>query len=167
VKPGRKETTMSKSPARERTPSTPAWLTAARAFYGGALEVSSPDELAVTMADWTEMSEAERSFVQTHLLYLDLLAQRGTQRMLAALRRTLGELGEEALELLDDLGLDDEDGEDEEQEGDEDLGLEYLGEIETAEPEVEQAPKRRLELVRDEPEGEPSEGGDATDPEAS
>ena len=159
---------MSKSPARERTPSTPAWLTAARAFYGSAFEVSSPDELAVTMADWTEMSEAERSFVQTHLLYLDLLAQRGTQRMLAALRRTLGEFGEEALELLDDLGLDDEDGEDEEQEGDEDPGLEYLGEIETAQLEEGQVPKPRLELVRDEPEiDEQSEGGDVPDPEAS
>ena len=111
---------MSKSPARERTDRTPSWLTAARAFYGSAFEVSSPDELAVTMADWTEMSEGERSFVQTHLLYLDLLAQRGTQRMVAALRRTLGELGEDALELLDELGLDDEDGEDGEDEEPED-----------------------------------------------
>jgi hypothetical protein len=176
VKPGRKEKTMSKSPTRQRTDRSPAWLAVARGFYGSAFETSGQAELAEAMTDWTEMSEAERGFVQTHLLYLGLLAQRGTQRMLAQLRQTLGELGDEALELLEAALEDeeepedvDEDEDEDEPEDDHDPGLADLDEVEVAEEEEpdaeEEPPTRKLELVRDEPPAD--EDGDAPDPEAS
>ena len=80
----------------------------ARGFYGEAFEPVRRADLAAAMADWSEMSEAERSFVLAHLHYLDLLAQRTTQRMLARLRAELVALGEE---LAGDFDEEEEGGE--------------------------------------------------------
>ncbi|MCB9759101.1 MAG: hypothetical protein H6739_04615 [Alphaproteobacteria bacterium] len=91
-------------------PRDPGFLRAARAFYGNALDVRSAEEIGVSMRDWSELSEAERSYIQTHLLYLNLKGMARTQRMLEALLES-SEDGSESLRLLSNnrrYGDDDE-----------------------------------------------------------
>ena len=67
-------------------------MTTAQRVYGPAFGVKDKAALAEAMADWAEMSEAEQSFVNGHLAYLNLQAQ-------AELAGRLGRVEE----LLDDL----------------------------------------------------------------
>ncbi len=94
---------MSKFPqARKgKPPFTPAWMRTARAWYGPAFEAGKKSELAEAMADWTEMTEEERSFVLAHLNYLGLLAQLGTQKLLRELRALFEEVGDEVIEAIE------------------------------------------------------------------
>ena len=123
---------MSKFPQTPKpTDRSPAWFQAARAFYGDAFEPKKKADLAEAMTDWCEMDADERGFVLAHLQYLNLLAARGTQRMLRELRALVAELGDEVVEGLDGL-------------------------VEVVEPEddagdAEEPEGRHLELVEDTP----------------
>ena len=93
---------MSKFPqARQAKTFTPAWMRSARTLYGAAFEPKKKGDLAESMADWSEMSEEERSFVQAHLQYVGLQAQLGTQKMLRELRALFEEVGDEVIEALE------------------------------------------------------------------
>ncbi len=94
---------------KARPDNTPAWLKAARGYYGDAFETNKKDKLAESMADWCEMDADERGFVLAHLQYLNLLAQRGTQRLLLELRAMLEEVGDELIEAVEvAAAIDDE-----------------------------------------------------------
>ncbi len=74
------------------------------------------------MADWCEMDPDERGFVLAHLQYLNLLAQRGTQRLLAELKAMLEEIGDELIDVVEaaaeELGEEDDEPElDEDEDG--------------------------------------------------
>lgn len=109
---------MPRFPTAQKRPDTiPSFLVTARSFYGEAFGPRRPEDLAVSMADWSELTEEERSFALAHLQYLNLVAQAGTQRMLA---RTV-ELLEELVDATEDLAYGDRaDPEDEEGDDDDD-----------------------------------------------
>lgn len=95
--------------AQPRPDATPSFLSVAKAFYGPAFSPRRKSELAEAMADWAELTPDEQSFAIAHLHYLNLVAQAGTQRLLADLRELLEELVENVDDALDDLpGLDDD-----------------------------------------------------------
>jgi hypothetical protein len=64
----------------------------ARRFYGPGFEVRTSQALSGSNADWAELPEHERSFTLAHLQYLNLVAQRGTQRLLGEVRDLLEEI---------------------------------------------------------------------------
>ena len=102
---------MSKFPeARKAKTFTPAWMRSARALYGAAFEPKKKGDLAESMADWSEMSEEERSFVQAHLQYVGLQAQLGTQKILRELRALFEEVGDEVIEAIEAGFEDPEEG---------------------------------------------------------
>ena len=72
----------------------PSFLTTARAFYGPAFDHKKKKALARSMAEWTEMDEAEQSFAHAHLLYLNLQAQAATQKLIGQVRDLLDEVAE-------------------------------------------------------------------------
>jgi hypothetical protein len=96
--------------AQPRPDATSSFLSVAKAFYGPAFSPRRKSELAEAMADWAELTPDEQSFAIAHLHYLNLVAQAGTQRLLADVRELLEELVENVDDALDDLpGLDDDD----------------------------------------------------------
>lgn len=86
----------------ETNPKTPTWLEAARRFYAPGFEVQTDKALSASHADWAELPEDQRSFTIAHLLYLNLVAQRGTQRLLAEVRDLLDEVADGLTEEDDD-----------------------------------------------------------------
>lgn len=102
---------------KARPENTPAWLKAARGYYGDAFETNKKEKLAESMADWCEMDADERGFVLAHLQYLNLLAQRGTQRLLLELRAMLEEVGDELIEVVESAAAELEEGEGDEEPG--------------------------------------------------
>lgn len=145
--------------AQPRPDTTPTWLKAARTYYGGAFETNKKEDLAESMADWCEMDPDERGFVLAHLQYLNLLAQRGTQRLLAELKAMLEEIGDELIEVVEAAAeeLGDEGEEAEVDEDDE--------QVENVEDEAAPAPSPRVSLVRveDEPADDGVLDGDVAD----
>lgn len=81
-------------PKPSKMPTNPAFLDAARAFYGEAFDHKRKRELAASIAEWSEMDEGEQSFAVAHLLFLNLQAQAGTQRILGQVRDLLDEVAE-------------------------------------------------------------------------
>ncbi len=81
-------------PKPSKMPTNPAFLDAARAFYGEAFDHKRTRELAASIAEWSEMDEGEQSFAVAHLLFLNLQAQAGTQRILGQVRDLLDEVAE-------------------------------------------------------------------------
>lgn len=79
----------------------PAFLEAARAFYGAAFGARTRKDLAEAMAEWGELSEEEQSFADAHLLYLNLLAQGAVVRLLDDARGLLDEVAEELHEAME------------------------------------------------------------------
>ncbi len=75
-----------------RSAEQPAFLTIARAFYADAFGVGLQSDLDESVAEWSALTEAERSFAIAHLLFLGLVAQAGAQESLT-----------DAIDLLDDL----------------------------------------------------------------
>ena len=135
---------MSKFPqAQQAKTFTPAWMRRTRALYGAAFEPNKKGELAESMADWSEMSEEERSFVQAHLQYVGLQAQLGTQKMLRELRALFEEVGDEVIEALE--GVVEAVEPEQEGEVEADVDEEVVGD-EGGDPQ-----ERRLELVEDTP----------------
>ena len=82
-------------PAMPKTAAkAPAFLDAARAFYGEAFEHHHKRDLARSMKDWDELEESEQSFAVAHLLYLNLQAQAAGQKLLTQVRDLLDEVAE-------------------------------------------------------------------------
>ena len=73
---------------------TPAFLDAARAFYGEAFEHHTKRDLSRSIAEWGEMEQDEQSFAVAHLLYLNLQAQAAGQKLLTQVRDLLDEVAE-------------------------------------------------------------------------
>ncbi len=80
--------------AQQRRDRTPSFLAAAREFYGAAFSPTDRDDLAESMADWSELTDAEQSFALAHLQYLNLVAQAGNQRLLVQCRSLLEEVSD-------------------------------------------------------------------------
>jgi hypothetical protein len=109
----------------DRTPKSPAFLEAARAFYADAFDHRRKKDLAAAMEEWAELEEGEQSFAVAHLLYLNLKAQADTLRVLIDVRDLLDEVADgvdqaldvdeddEPEELEEDAGAQDESGSDE------------------------------------------------------
>ena len=141
--------------AQPRPDATPSFLSVAKAFYGPAFSPRRKSELAEAMADWAELTPDEQSFAIAHLHYLNLVAQAGTQRLLADVRELLEELVENVDDALDDLpGLDDEiapDAEDlVEEPTDDEVPDGYLVELPTLESEDDEPPADEVDVTDDE-----------------
>jgi hypothetical protein len=91
-------------------PRNPAFLDAARAFYAEAFEHRRKKDLARSMAEWSDLDDAEQRFTIAHLLYLNLHAQAAQTRALRKLRDLVGDV----LDRVDDALQPDEGDEDEE-----------------------------------------------------
>ena len=81
-------------PKTSKSPVNPAFLDTARAFYAEAFDHKRKRDLADSIAEWSEMDEGEQSFAVAHLLFLNLQAQAGTQRILGQVRDLLDEVAE-------------------------------------------------------------------------
>ena len=81
----------------------PAFLSTAQSFYGDAFGARRRKDLADAIADWSELTEEEQSFALAHLQYLNLVAQAGTQRLLARVGALLEELVEGVNDALDEV----------------------------------------------------------------
>jgi len=94
----------------ENKPRNPAFLDAARAFYAEAFEHRRKKDLARSMAEWSELDDAEQRFTIAHLLYLNLHAQAAQTRVLRQLRDLVGDV----LDRVDDALQPDEGDDDQE-----------------------------------------------------
>jgi hypothetical protein len=97
----------------------PAFLDTARAFYAEAFDHKRKRDLADSIAEWSEMDEGEQSFAVAHLLFLNLQAQAGTQRILGQVRDLLDEVAE-SLTTAIEASLPDPDEADRDDDRDED-----------------------------------------------
>ena len=71
---------------------TPALLSVARGLYGEVFASTNRRVLEETVGEWSELSEAERSFATAHMLYLAIEAQATTQSLLADMLDAVEEL---------------------------------------------------------------------------
>jgi len=94
----------------QKKPRNPAFLDAARAFYAEAFEHRRKKDLARSMAEWSDLDDAEQRFTIAHLLYLNLHAQAAQTRALRQLRDLVGDV----LDRVDDA-LQPEDGDEDEE----------------------------------------------------
>jgi len=101
-----------------KTPTTPSFLSTARAFYGPAFDHKKKKALARSMAEWAEMDEEEQSFTAAHLAFLNLQAHAATQKLLTQVRDLLDEVAE-SLSVALEASLPEE-GDDDAEEDDED-----------------------------------------------
>ena len=80
--------------AQPRRPKNPAFLDAARAFYAEAFEHRRKKDLARSMAEWSDLDNAEPRFTIAHLLYLNVHAQAAQLRALRQVRDLLADLAD-------------------------------------------------------------------------
>ena len=139
-----------------KTPTTPSFLTTARAFYGPAFDHTKKKALSRSMVEWTEMEEDEQSFAVAHLAFLNLQAQASTQKLLTQVRDLLDEVAE-SLSVALEASLPEEEEEDDGEEED-DLGPEDVPDDELP-PEVDEAPPAEPTEQADD-EGAGDEGGE-------
>ncbi|MFH1466063.1 MAG: hypothetical protein ABIO70_16890 [Pseudomonadota bacterium] len=66
----------------------------AREHYGAAFGRRRPGSVERARDDWADLAEEDRSFALGHLLYLNLLAQAATVRLLLQVRDLLDEVAE-------------------------------------------------------------------------
>ena len=118
----------------ENKPRNPAFLDAARAFYAEAFEHRRKKDLARSMAEWSELDDAEQRFTIAHLLYLNLHAQAAQTRALRQLRDLVGDV----LDRVDDALQPDDGDEDDEPTLDEEAPVVDVAEV--AEAPAEPAP---------------------------
>ena len=157
----------------------PAFLTTAQSFYGDAFGARRRKDLADAIADWAELSDEEQSFALAHLQYLNLVAQAGTQRLLARVGGLLEELVEGVNDALDEVppptivgegfeGEDDEDEEDDDGFGDDDVDFDEVELPEVDLPALDEdpgevpdddGPAEDADQADDEPEPDAGEGG--------
>ncbi len=83
-----------------RSAEQPAFLTIARAFYADAFGVGLQSDLDESVAEWSALTEAERSFAIAHLLFLGLVAQAGVQESVIDLNDLLDDLADSLEENL-------------------------------------------------------------------
>ena len=88
--------------AQKRPDNTPSFLITAKSIYGEAFGPRRQADLAESMADWAELTDAEQSFTLAHLQYLSLVAQAGTQRLLVQVCELLSEIEDGVSEALDE-----------------------------------------------------------------
>jgi hypothetical protein len=69
----------------------PTWLETGRDFYKHAFEHRTRGRLDRSIEDWQQLSPAEQSFIHSHLLYLNLLAQGDQLALLEDIRDLLAE----------------------------------------------------------------------------
>lgn len=74
------------------TAEAPSFLAVSRGLYGEAFASQSREALEEAVTEWSELSEAERSFATAHLLYLVIEAQAASQLLLEDIREALEEL---------------------------------------------------------------------------
>jgi hypothetical protein len=102
---------------RSRPQGAPSVFQTARDLYGAAFEPKTRAQVGDAMADWSELSEEERSFAIGHLLYLNLQAQAGSIRTLREIRDVLEDTDEAVQAMADELMAEEDEGE--EPDGDE------------------------------------------------
>ena len=83
------------SPSPSRRGANASFLQTARALYGAAFDSNLPDDVREASADWSALTDAQRSYALAHLLYLNLHAQATTHRLLAELRDNGEDLAED------------------------------------------------------------------------
>ena len=81
----------------------PPWLTAGRSFYKAAFEKRTRPGLDASIDDWMHLSPEEHAFVQSHLLYLNLLAQADQVAVLEDIQARLADNQTAQEELVDVL----------------------------------------------------------------
>jgi len=81
----------------------PPWLTAGRTFYKAAFEKRTRPGLDASIDDWMHLSPEEHAFVQSHLLYLNLLAQADQVAVLEDIQARLADNQTAQEELVDVL----------------------------------------------------------------
>ena len=139
-----------------KTPTTPSFLTTARAFYGPAFDHKKKKALARSMSEWAEMDEDEQSFTAAHLAFLNLQAQAATQKLLTQVRDLLDEVAESLSVALEaSLPEEDDDAEEEEEDG---LGPEDVPDDDELPPEVDEAPAEEPVDEDEQPDDEDASG---------
>ena len=88
-------------PSPERSSTPPRFMRIARDLYGPAFEVVGPAEITEAAADWSQLSEAQRSFAVAHLLYLNLHAQAGVLRQISSINESVEDAADDMSELRD------------------------------------------------------------------
>lgn len=73
---------------------TPRFYQIAKAFYASAFGVDSDVELQKAMVEWRQMDPAERSFIQAHLLYLNIQAQAALWKRMGTVSGLTDEIAE-------------------------------------------------------------------------
>lgn len=141
--------------AKTKARAVPLFLQLARDFYGPAFGARRSRALDEAHEDWADLEEHEHSFALGHLLYLNLQAQAGTQRLLLQVRDGLDEIAT----LLEGEGEDDgdADGEDDDEapSAEQELDEEDQDDEPPAHgPNQEQPRRRRPQLVHQE-QGQP------------
>jgi hypothetical protein len=81
----------------------PPWLTAGRGFYKAAFEKRTRPGLDASIDDWMHLSPEEHAFINSHLLYLNLLAQADQIALLEDIQTRLAENQTAQEELVDVL----------------------------------------------------------------
>ena len=139
-----------------KTPTTPSFLSTARAFYGPAFDHKKKKALARSMSEWAEMDEDEQSFTAAHLAFLNLQAQAATQKLLTQVRDLLDEVAESLSVALEaSLPEEDDDAEEEEEDG---LGPEDVPDDDELPPEVDEAPAEESVDEDEQPDDEDASG---------
>ncbi len=92
-------------------PRTPRYLDQADTFYKEPFDRDNTKDLSSSIADWSLLTDAERSFTIAHLLYLNLQAQAHNGRVLRETRNALEEIADELAEAVDDVLGDEGDDE--------------------------------------------------------
>jgi len=81
----------------------PPWLTAGRSFYKAAFEKRTRPGLDASIDDWMHLSPEEHNFINSHLLYLNLLAQADQIALLEDIQARLADNQTAQEELVDVL----------------------------------------------------------------
>ncbi|MFH1464704.1 MAG: hypothetical protein ABIO70_09990 [Pseudomonadota bacterium] len=103
--------------ARHDERPTLSFLETAREHYGAAFGRRRPGSVERARDDWADLAEEDRSFALGHLLYLNLMAESATVRLLVQVRDLLDEVAE-------GLAVDEDDDGEEPEELDEEPGFE-------------------------------------------
>ncbi len=72
----------------------PRFYQIAKAFYASAFGVDTDEELQKAMVEWRQMDPAERSFIQAHLLYLNIQAQAALWKRMGTMSGLTDEIAE-------------------------------------------------------------------------
>ena len=81
-------------PEPQAAADTPRFYQIAKAFYASAFGVDTDEELQKAMLEWRQMDPAERSFIQAHLLYLNLQAQAALWKRMGTMSGLTDEIAE-------------------------------------------------------------------------